>query len=153
MLKTAPENSGAVLKKFPNRDYELAYFLKNIMRKWIIILILVVIGIIVYNYIYQEHRDIENEQVEFVVTSIDMANEFAINPSASEKKYLNKTIEVNGTITELNDFDMTLDDKVFCQFNSKIGIDSKDASVKGRFIGYDELLEQIKLDQCSILTK
>jgi len=123
------------------------------MRKWIIILILVVICIIVYNYIYQEHRDIESESAEFVVTSIDMANEFAINPSASEQKYLNKTIEVHGTITELNDNNLTLDDKVFCQFNSKIGIDSKDASVKGRFIGYDELLEQIKLDQCSILTK
>lgn len=123
------------------------------MRKWIVLIILIVIGIIAYNYIYQEHRDIENETAEFVLNSSDLVNEFAINPSTSEKKYLNKTIEVFGTITELNDKDLTLDNNIFCQFNSKIEVDaSKKISIKGRFIGYDDLLEEIKLDQCSITT-
>ena len=90
------------------------------MRKWILILVVVVIGLIGYNYIYHGHRDIENEKAEFVVNASDWANEFVINPSASEKKYLNKTIEVQGTITEINDFDLTLDDNIFCQFSSKI---------------------------------
>jgi hypothetical protein len=89
-----------------------------------------------------------------MLNSTDLVNEFAINPSASEKKYLNKTIEVMGSITELNGQDLTLDNKIFCQFNSKIEVDtSKKVSIKGRFIGYDELLDQIKIDQCSILTK
>jgi len=123
------------------------------MRKWIILLILVVIGIIAYNYIFHEHRDIKSEPVEFVLTSTDLANEFAINPSASERKYLNKTIEVNGNISELNAFDLTLDDNVFCQFNSKIEVKLNNVTIKGRFIGYDTLLEQVKLDQCSIITK
>lgn len=123
------------------------------MRKWIVLIILIVIGIIAYNYIYQEHRDIESETAEFVLNSTDLVNEFAINPSASEKKYLNKTIEVFGTITELNDRDLTLDNNIFCQFNSKIEVGtSKKVSIKGRFIGYDELLDQIKIDQCSIVT-
>jgi hypothetical protein len=123
------------------------------MRKWIVLIILIVIGIIAYNYIYQDHRDIENETAEFVLNSTDLVNEFAINPSASEKKYLNKTIEVFGTITELNVQDLTLDNNIFCQFNSKIEVDtSKKVSIKGRFIGYDDLLEEIKLDQCSITT-
>lgn len=123
------------------------------MRKWFIIIILIVIGIIAYNYIYKDHRDIESENAEFVLTSIDISNEFTINAAAAENKYLNKTIEVKGTITELNEYDLTLDNKIFCQFNTKIGIDSKVIIVKGRFIGYDELLEQVKLDQCNILTK
>jgi hypothetical protein len=123
------------------------------MRKWIVLIILIVIGIIAYNYIYQDHRDIESETAEFVLNSTDLVNEFTINPSASEKKYLNKTIEVFGTITELNDQDLTLDNNIFCQFNSKIEVDtSKKVSIKGRFIGYDELLDQIKIDQCSIIT-
>jgi hypothetical protein len=123
------------------------------MRKWIVLIILIVIGIIAYNYIYKEHRDIESETAEFVLNSSDLVNEFAINPSASEKKYLNKTIEVFGTITELNVQDLTLDNNIFCQFNSKIEVDtSKKVSIKGRFIGYDDLLEEIKLDQCSITT-
>jgi len=124
------------------------------MRKWIVLVVLIVIGLIAYNYIYHKHRDIGSETAEFVVDSADLANEFTINPSASEKKYLNKTIEVLGTITELNDNDFTLDDNVFCQFTGKIElIKSKVVRVKGRFIGYDNLLEQVKLDQCSILTK
>jgi len=111
-------------------------------------------AVLAYNYVYHKHRDIASERAEFVVTSRDIANEFAVDPSVSEQKYLNKTVEVHGTITELNDYDLTLDDKVFCQFSSKIGkIKSKDIKVKGRFIGYDDLLEQVKLDQCSILTK
>ncbi len=123
------------------------------MRKWIILLVLLVLAYLVYNYMYQAHRDIDSEQSEFVLNSIDITNEFVINPSASEKKYLNKTIEVNGTITQLNDYNLTLDKKVFCQFNSKIDVDpSKKVNVKGRFIGYDDLLEQIKIDQCSIVT-
>jgi len=123
------------------------------MRKWIVLLIIVVIGIIAYNYIYKEHRDIESERAEFTVTSIDLSDEFVVNPSASEQKYLNKTIEVSGAISELNETDLTLDGSIFCQFRSKIQINIKDISIKGRFIGYDDLLEQIKLDQCSILTK
>lgn len=124
------------------------------MRKWVVLLVLIILGgIVTYNYIFHKHRDIKNEQAEFVLNSEDLANEFQVNPSSSEKKYLDKTIEVHGTITEQNDYDLTLDDKVFCQFNSKISIGSKKVHIKGRFIGYDDLLEQVKLDQCSILTK
>jgi len=111
-------------------------------------------AVLAYNYIYQKHRDIKSESAEFTVVALDIANEFAMDPSVSEQKYLNKTIEVHGAITEQNDYDLTLDDKVFCQFSSKIkGVKSNKIKVKGRFIGYDDLLGQVKLDQCSILTK
>ena len=124
------------------------------MRKWIVLFAILVIGLIAYNYVFHEHRNIESETAEFLVTSVDLANEFAINPSASEQKYLNKTIEVQGTITEQNDFDLTLDDTIFCQFTTEVpAILPKSVRVKGRFIGYDSLLEQVKIDQCSILTQ
>ena len=124
------------------------------MRKWIVLFIILVIGLMAYNYVFHDHRDIESEPAEFLVNSSDLANEFAINPSASEQKYLNKTIEVQGTITEQNDFDLTLDDTIFCQFTAEItAILPNSVRVKGRFIGYDSLLEQVKLDQCSIITK
>lgn len=122
------------------------------MRKWIVILVLIVVGVIAYNYIYQNHRDIESETAEFIVRATDLTNEFVINPSAAEKKYLNQTIEVFGSITELNDYNLTLDGKIFCQFSSKIEFENKNAKIKGRFIGYDNLLEQVKIDQCNILT-
>lgn len=125
------------------------------MKKWIIVIIvLVLIGIGGYNYLYQDHRDIKTEAPEFVITSEDISKEFINDPIAAEKKYLNKTIEVQGHITELNTNDLTINSTVFCVFDTPITEElslNKMVMVKGRFIGYDDLLEQIKIDQTNII--
>ncbi|MCF8272716.1 MAG: OB-fold putative lipoprotein [Flavobacteriaceae bacterium] len=124
------------------------------MKKWILLAVLAVISIFIYNYIYQNHRNINNENAEYNLNSVDILNKFSIDPVNSEKKYLNKTIEVIGTITNQTKNTMTLDHVVFCQFTTNINIQLKDNSqikIKGRFIGYDDLLEEIKLDQCNII--
>lgn len=127
------------------------------MRKWIIIMVVLIIAAIIgYNYIYQDHRTIENEKVEFFVSSQEIVNQFVENIITSEQKYLNKTIEVSGLISEINIKDITLDDKVFCQFTEAIKtsvIEKSKIKIKGRVIGYDDLLEQVKLDQCTIISK
>ena len=125
------------------------------MRKWITFLIVLIIaGIIGYNYIYQDHRDIENEAAEFTMPTSELATLFADNAVTAEQKFLNKTIEITGRISDLNTNDITIDDKVFCQFSDNIetALDKNDkAKIKGRVIGYDDLLEQVKLDQCIII--
>lgn len=125
------------------------------MRKWIIILAFVVIGgIIGYNYIYQDHRDIESEVAEFSVSSTEIALKFSEDATSAEQKFLNKTIEVSGLISDVTSNDITIDDNVFCQFTEVIKNDNKLNSkikIKGRVIGYDDLLEQVKLDQCTII--
>ena len=125
------------------------------MRKWIVILIIIIIAAIIgYNYIYQDHRTIENESAEFVMSSAEIANLFSENAVSSEQKFLNKTIEVSGLISELNTNDITIEDKVFCQFSDdlKLSIDKNSkVKIKGRVIGYDDLLEQVKLDQCTLI--
>ncbi|TWO31875.1 hypothetical protein E1J38_010840 [Seonamhaeicola sediminis] len=124
------------------------------MRKYIILIVLLILAIIGYNYIYQEHRNIEAEPPEFTLSSESLFNQFVENASDSEKKYLNKTIEVSGVITELDKSNLVLNEKVFCQFqnlNNKNISKSITIKIKGRFIGYDELLEEVKLDQCVIL--
>ena len=123
------------------------------MRKKLIILIIIVsIGVIIYNYIYKDHRNIENENAEFIVTAIELSNEFLVAPSDSENKYLNKTIEVSGNISEINDNNLVLNEKIFCLLQNSINATvGKSIKIKGRCIGYDNLLEEIKLDQCTIL--
>ena len=125
------------------------------MRKWIIILVIIIIAAIFgYNYIYQDHRDIEKETAEFSMTSSEVATKFSENSTEAEQTFLNKTIEISGVISEVNSNDLTIDDNVFCQFSNEIKepieINSK-IKIKGRVIGYDDLLEQVKLDQCAIL--
>lgn len=125
------------------------------MKKWLLIIIAIVMASIgIYKYVYQNHRDIATETSSFNLTSNDLINEFSINPIDSETKYLNKTIEVKGLLTNLSTNTMTLDDKVFCQFSNKIKktpLNNSLIKIKGRFIGYDDLLKEIKLDQCSII--
>jgi len=56
----------------------------------VISIIIVVAAIIGYTYIYQDHRTIENEKVEFVVSSQEIASQFSENFTTSGQKYLNK---------------------------------------------------------------
>ncbi|OUR93309.1 hypothetical protein A9Q87_05000 [Flavobacteriales bacterium 34_180_T64] len=124
------------------------------MRKWIVIVIVLIIGILLYNYIYQDHRDIAKEDTEFVRSSISILNEFSIDIETSERKYLNKVIEVHGNISCLNTNSITLNESVFCQFTFTIDkqiIKDTQINIKGRFIGYDDIIDQIKLDQCTII--
>lgn len=125
------------------------------MRKWgtiiSIILLIVVFG---YSYLYQDHRDIQSETSVFTVSSKSIFEEFQINSDDSESKYLDKTITVTGTISQIENQTLVVDDVVFCQFKNKISTslqELENITIKGRFLGYDDLLEEIKLDQCHII--
>ncbi len=124
------------------------------MRRYWILIAIVIIAIVGYNYLFKEHRNIESENAQYSLTANQIHSEFRNDPMVSQKKYLNKTIEISGGISEINETEITIDDMVFCQFSGQIPqqgilLNSK-VTVKGRFIGYDDLLEQIKLDQCTI---
>ncbi|MDT0558164.1 hypothetical protein RM697_05880 [Ichthyenterobacterium sp. W332] len=121
-------------------------------KLYIALVVLIIAAIIGYNYIYKDHRDIENEASAFMVTTKEIAEEFLENSTTAEEIYLDKVIEVLGVITESNPSDITIDNTLFCQLNSTNTLKVKDSiQLKGRVIGYDDLLEQIKLDQCYII--
>ena len=124
------------------------------MRKWIILILILIIGIAIYSYLYQDHRDIKSEQAEFVMNAKELQSEIETKPSSTEGKYLNKTIEIKGMISAIETNSITLDDIVFCQLNNVSTETLKQGQtirIKGRFIGYDDLLEEFKLDQCIII--
>ncbi|MDY8138875.1 OB-fold protein [Aquimarina sp. 2201CG5-10] len=120
-----------------------------------IVLVLLIAAIAVYKYVYQSHRDIKSEEAAFTVNATDLAKEFSEDQEASSKKYLNKTIVVSGEITEVEESAILLNEAAYCTFDDKTEISGASVgtnlTVKGRCIGYDELLEVIKLDQVSIV--
>ena len=121
-----------------------------------ILVILIILTRVGYNYLYKDHRNIQSERAEFVIPSQQLMDEFSNNTASSEIKYLNKTLEISGLVTDFNKFTVTLNDGLFCQFQSKTpGILKRGTFIiiKGRCIGFDDLLEEIKLDQCSIINK
>ncbi len=125
------------------------------MKKWkLITLAIIIFAFIGFNYVFKDHRNINKEAPEFKLNAEDLTTEFQINPEKSETKYLNKTISVSGVISEIDKSGVTISNQVFCVFDDKAKLEIKhnqNINIKGRFIGYDDLLEIIKLDQCSII--
>jgi len=125
----------------------------------VVILIFVLIaGYLIYSYVYKSHRDIGSEKGSFTVTANVIHNEFKADEQKATAKYLDKTIDVYGKISSIDSVENTIviDDKMFAVFKDKMPADLKVSSeikIKGRFIGYDDLLEELKMDQCIIATE
>lgn len=124
------------------------------MRKWVFLIFIFIVGVSIYQYVYQDHRNIKLEKAKYILTATEISNSFLKNLSTSEEKFLNNTLEILGYITELSEYNLTIEDLVFCSFEgsleTKIQINSK-LKIKRRVIGYDDLLEQVRLDQCPII--
>ena len=127
------------------------------MKKWIFFVIVLLIGgVLLYNYVYKDHRDIENEEPFFIVTSEDLITEFTLDNKIASEKYLDKTIQIIGMVTSLDGNVLQVESVISCYFKDTLNSNqllNKKIEIKGRCIGYDELLEEIKIDQCVILTK
>ena len=102
---------------------------------------------------YPDHRSISEETVSYTLDAESLFNEFTEDSQQAELKYLDQTIIVSGVVTSINSKSVTISNKIYGQFetlNSDLKVNDSIA-VKGRCIGYDDLLEEIKLDQCSII--
>jgi len=120
-------------------------------RLFLILILLVVIGgFMVYNYMYQDHRDIQSETSQLEITAPYLLERFKTDDGAS---LLNKTITVTGTITAIEEGAVTLNESVYASFPEEIPElrANNKVAIKGRCIGYDELFEIVKLDQCSMI--
>ena len=103
----------------------------------IVLLILSVMAM--YNYMYKSHRDIATEVPDFSMESKALGADF---------------LKDTGKVTEIESDNFTLDQLIVCYADSttikEVQINSN-VYVKGRSIGYDELLGLVKLDQISII--
>lgn len=114
------------------------------------------IGIAIYCYTYKEHRDIGTETANYKVTIAGLEREFRTNDSLATTKYLDKTIELISKISAIDvaNKGALLDKKIFATFSDGLPqeiVIGKTLKIKGRFLGYDELLEEFKIDQCTII--
>jgi len=118
----------------------------------IVMLVLVVGTYTGYKYLYKDHRNIQNEVAVMEVSAAQLQQEFLNNTSES---VLNKTLTVNGTITQIEDNSIIIDEMVHCSFELKFeGLAKGDkVSIKGRCIGYDDLFEIVKLDQSTLIDR
>lgn len=125
------------------------------LKNKIATVLILVVGISTTSYFYLSvgKRDLSTEESCFKINANAISTEFVSDLELSNKKYLEKPIEISGTITQLNDSVVTLDKIVLCYFNelhSTLKINSQ-TTIKGRVVGYDDLMGELKLDKCFII--
>ncbi|MDR6967033.1 uncharacterized protein YxeA [Flavobacterium arsenatis] len=120
----------------------------------IIIVILILASIGLYFYAYKGHRDIATENAAFDLTVSGLSKEFSENDSLANSKYADKTIQIYGKVTDVDfpSHSIIIDEKLSVVFTDSVlpKINLQDAiTIKGRFVGYDDLLEEFKIDQAT----
>lgn len=138
-------------------NYCVFFLIRMKMKKRIIITLvfLIVTGALLYGYygfLYKDVRDISQETSAFKVTAKGLSDEYLADTAKADARYLNKTIELNGLVTDVKDSLVVLNHKVVCGFDTVLGNPgiNKKITIKGRCIGFDELFGEVKLDQCTI---
>jgi len=97
-------------------------------------------------------RDLQSEEAAFTLKAKDFVAEFAAKEADANKKYLEKPVVISGIITSVNNKEVIIDEVVVCGFTGvkaslKVG---QTVSVKGRVVGFDDLMGSVNMDQCSI---
>lgn len=121
-------------------------------NKWLIFILIVLLTFMVigYNYVYKPHKTTEELATDFKGKS----NDFILLVNKNSSKWINKTVELSGKITEKDALGVVLNNNIYCQFTQRTNSDNlqfnQHITIKGVIVGYDDLLEELKLNQCII---
>ncbi len=121
------------------------------------VLALIILAGFAYDMTFNsKHREISKEDAAFQIAADELQYFFANNEASSVQKYMDEVLEVSGTITEIEENSVVLDKRVMVSFlpdPEYVFEDGKPIVIKGRCVGFDELLLQVKIDQASIIDK
>jgi hypothetical protein len=123
---------------------------KRVLIGLVLLLVAAVAG---YYYVfYGGERNIANEEAVYTLSTADLANEFAADTPKANAKYNNKTISISGIAVVVSPTEIKLDDRVICSFQTALSsnVANQKITIKGRFVGYDELFGEFKFDQCTL---
>ncbi|CAL2080231.1 hypothetical protein [Tenacibaculum sp. 190524A05c] len=113
-----------------------------------IVVSLLTISFFVYRYTFRTNESIEDISPNYLGTSID----FTSLATTNFDSWNTKVVQLTGEITALDKNGFTLNNKLFCQLKNEddsSGIKANQTiTIKGRVIGYDDLLEELKLNEC-----
>ena len=121
------------------------------------ILPLSIIGVVVVYLTYNKpHKDFNKSRSEFTIESKDLIEFYQNDADNANTSYLDKILLLTGVITDIGTNIIILDNGIVCTLDpsqiisEKINLGSK-ISIKGRCIGYDDLLEEIRIDHSFII--
>ena len=129
---------------------------KYLTIAFVALIIITFASFFMYSYMYKPHRNVVEEQTVAVLSAIELQNRFA-DANGSLESFADKIIEVNGFISNVEQQrTIIVDDKVQIDFDGSSEIEAtlikgNMIRVKGRCVGYDDLLEIVKIDQAILI--
>jgi hypothetical protein len=117
-----------------------------------LLVIIVIFGGYYYMTRFYGVKNYNSSKADFTLTNNSIKNEFAANETAATAKYVNKAVLVTGSVTENTGACINFAG-VSCKMSTpdnavKVGNQVK---IQGRLVGYDSLVEEVQLDQCSVV--
>lgn len=122
-----------------------------------ITIFLCIILFVSYKYIYGDHRNISDEEATYSLLATELIEAYTTNAEDAETKYLDKVVEITGQASQIdiNESNIALNEMIFAYTTSTNQLEgikvNQLVKIKGRIIGYDEIMNEIKMDQCEIL--
>ena len=117
----------------------------------------VILSVIVVYFVWNKpHKDYSAIKPNITINSSNFINQFKNNSTIATEKYLNQIILVNGKVTEILTKSIILNNGIVCTLDSSSTnlefVQINDTiSLKGRFVGFDDLFEEIRLDHCFVM--
>lgn len=113
-------------------------------------ILFIITAFAIFKYSLQAPKKIELKEVNYKGSALGFFSKIQENAV----KWQDKVIIIKGNITNIDDKGVTLENKIYCQLRqikNKTKLNTNQSiTLKGRVIGYDDLLEELKLDQCII---
>jgi len=125
-----------------------------ISNKLLIFFIFLLIVFGTYLYIFHKpHRDFSSEPVAYSLSARDLLSDFQSDEIKSNKKYVNKVIQIDGVITSIPEENSpVINESVFCSFENSFEMkEGENIIIKGRCTGYDDMFDQVTLTKCMII--
>ena len=120
----------------------------------IAILVLVIIGGAIGFYLYNKpHRDYQEEEPSYTLNANELAISYAEDQTQANALYLDQVVVVEGVIIEKQEKGLIIEPNIFVtvrdtSFLRKVQ-EGDEIGIKGRVLGYDELLEEVKIDNAT----
>lgn len=116
-----------------------------------VVLIAAIFGYAVLNYAYKPHQTVDEREVKFTGT-VEAFNKIV---STDTSPWQDVVVQLSGTITAIDANGFTLNSTTYCQLSNSEKISTLKTgqyiTIKARMIGYDDLLEELKLDKTKII--
>ena len=113
------------------------------------VMMVLVVGVVnVYQYISMSPKDV----VEITPEYVGDATEFNFLVTDNLSYWTGKVVQIDGKVTELTEHGVVINGTIFCQFENgddlQSIVENQQINIKGKLVGFDEILMEIKLNQC-----